>query len=103
MSRMKSVICPNCGANLSVDENRDTFFCEYCGTQIVTNSGSLKIESTEKREIHIVDHAKIEEIKFEEKKLENDRKEFIWGIGLLLGIAVVCFWFSTICSVLGID
>lgn len=103
MSRMKSVTCPNCGANLSVDENRDSFFCEYCGTQIVTNSGSLKIESTEKREIHIVDHAKIEEIKFEEKKLENDRKETILYLGMMVGVIVVCFWIYVICSVLGID
>ena len=89
MSRMKSVICPNCGANLSVDENRDTFFCEYCGTQIVMNSGSYKFESDEKREIHIVDHAKIEEIKLEQQKEKNRILEMIISGALFIGL----MWF----------
>ena len=103
MSRMKSVTCPNCGASLSVDENRDAFFCEYCGTQIVINPESYKFESNEKCEIHIVDHAKIEEIKLEEKKLENDRKETILYLGIMVGVIFICFWIYVICSILGID
>ena len=34
MSALKNVTCPNCGANLSIDDDRDIFFCEYCGTKI---------------------------------------------------------------------
>ena len=45
MSRMKSVTCPNCGANLSVNENRDSFFCEYCGTKIRDNVKRIDIKT----------------------------------------------------------
>ncbi len=29
-----AVKCPNCGANLNVEEDRDTFFCSYCGSKV---------------------------------------------------------------------
>lgn len=41
--------CPNCGASLEVDENRETAFCTYCGAkmvrekQLVELSGSVNI------------------------------------------------------------
>ena len=89
MSRMKSVICPNCGANLSVDENRDTFFCEYCGTQIQknTNMTYVKIE----HENRTVDEARLKEIELENKKLEYDQREkkialIVWIVMMGIGI-----------------
>ena len=27
--------CPNCSANLEVEDSLDTVFCKYCGTKIV--------------------------------------------------------------------
>ena len=27
--------CPNCGANIELDESREFGFCQYCGTKIV--------------------------------------------------------------------
>ena len=29
-----AITCPNCGANLNVEEERDTFFCSYCGSKV---------------------------------------------------------------------
>ena len=31
----KAVKCPECGANLSVEEGREKMFCSYCGAQIM--------------------------------------------------------------------
>ena len=28
--------CPQCGANLNVDETKDACVCEYCGTPFIT-------------------------------------------------------------------
>ena len=42
--------CPNCGANIEIDENREFGFCTYCGTKIVQDKivvehrGSVAIE-----------------------------------------------------------
>lgn len=33
---MKAGKCPNCGANISVDEAKETGVCEFCGTPFVT-------------------------------------------------------------------
>ena len=89
MSRIKSVTCPNCGANLSVDENRDSFFCEYCGTKIQKNSNMtyVKIE----HENRTVDEARLKEIELENKKLEYDQREkkialIIWIVMMGIGI-----------------
>ena len=30
-----AVKCPECGANLTIEEGRDTIFCSYCGTKIL--------------------------------------------------------------------
>lgn len=42
--------CPNCGAQLDLDDNRDFGFCQYCGTKVVRektiieHTGTVKIE-----------------------------------------------------------
>ena len=33
-----SVKCPQCGANLSIEEDRDMAFCTYCGTKIIIHN-----------------------------------------------------------------
>ena len=33
--KMNSVKCPECGANLQIEEGRTQVFCSYCGTKII--------------------------------------------------------------------
>ena len=33
--KFTSVKCPECGANLPIEEGREKMFCSYCGTQII--------------------------------------------------------------------
>lgn len=33
--KITSTTCPNCGANLPIEEGRNQMFCSYCGTSIV--------------------------------------------------------------------
>lgn len=49
---MKAMVCPQCGANLNLDDSREFGFCTYCGakiqineTVIVKHSGAVSIES----------------------------------------------------------
>ena len=39
--------CPNCGANLSVDENREFAFCQYCGTKLSNFKNDFKLDRTD--------------------------------------------------------
>lgn len=48
-----AVRCPQCGADVQLDESREFGFCTYCGTKImqekifVEHNGSIKIDSSE--------------------------------------------------------
>ena len=43
---MLVLTCPNCGAGLSLDDNRDFAFCQYCGTKITNLKNSFEIDKT---------------------------------------------------------
>jgi DNA-directed RNA polymerase subunit RPC12/RpoP len=32
--------CPNCGAELEIEDELDVFFCKYCGTKIIVEGRS---------------------------------------------------------------
>lgn len=70
MSALKNVTCPNCGANLSIDDDRDIFFCEYCGTKIRKESDHAytKVE----QEIRYIDEARLKEAELKIKELESE-------------------------------
>ena len=43
---MKPAICPNCGANITVDERKDAGICEFCNTAFVTEKAISQINHT---------------------------------------------------------
>lgn len=57
--KFTSVKCPECGANLPIEEGRERIFCSYCGTSVIMTNENEKI-------IRHVDEAKI-------KRAETDR------------------------------
>lgn len=69
MSEQRMITCPNCGANLSIDDSRDIFFCEYCGTKIRKESDHsyTKVE----QEIRYIDEARLKEAELKIKELES--------------------------------
>ena len=93
MAKIKSVTCPNCGAVLTVDESIDSFFCTYCGSKISVDEKNnvtvtLNVNENSCKTKRIIDEAKIQEIKFQEKKMNNDTGMAFVGIGILFAIAI---------------
>ena len=43
---MKSAKCPNCGANITVDETKDANICEYCNSPFVTEKAIVQTNNT---------------------------------------------------------
>lgn len=43
---MKPAKCPNCGANISVDELKDAGICEFCNTPFVTDKALSFVNNT---------------------------------------------------------
>ncbi len=41
-----SIKCPGCGADLSVEDNREFSFCSYCGTKVKINNDNEHIYRT---------------------------------------------------------
>ncbi len=70
MSEQRMITCPNCGANLRIDDDRDIFFCEYCGTKIRKESDHsyTKVE----QEIRYIDEARLKEAELKIKELESE-------------------------------
>ena len=103
---MKSVLelkCPRCGADLSVENDREILYCEYCGAKIVlTDENTFTINKTIRKiddaEIaraeteRIVQMHKIEMEKEQEKKKRKQLKYKIVIACLLdvIGIVMIC-------------
>ena len=70
-----SVKCPECGANLPVEEGRDKLFCSYCGTQvIVTNENEHIYRYIDETGIVQSDNSK--EVRMRELDIEERRGFF---------------------------
>ena len=70
--KMIAHVCPKCGANLEIEEERTSFFCTYCGTLI-----SIDDEVERKEVVHVIrDEAKLKELELEEaKRLKEEQEE----------------------------
>lgn len=106
--KFTSVKCPECGANLPIEEGRERVFCSYCGTPVVITNENEKI-------IRHIDEAKIKraetdrvikygQFELEKKCIERELDDAysvrklqsvlikIW-IVLVLIIFCICLWF----------
>ena len=92
---MNHMICPRCGAELKLDEDRERAHCEYCGHTVL-----LEREETAEE---IRERAQSRSYGYHSGRLEAEararRKDFFWGIlkkliivgviALIIGIATV--------------
>ncbi len=93
---MQTIKCPNCGANIEIDDIRDTFYCTYCGSPIQRDPDNTFTYRT-------VDVAKIKEIESNErikiKQMEDDKKfdfsSFVIGFATIASIGALVFIFIT--------
>lgn len=79
-----SVRCPSCGASLNLEEGRSRYFCQYCGTPIAIDDGSININQHIEQKINytgdhtsiIRDEAKLKELEIEQLRAELEYKKF---------------------------
>ncbi len=67
---MINLKCPNCGAPLDIDKDRDNVYCEYCGSLVYSKIDSRTVEET-----IIRDEARLKEIELERYKYEERKRE----------------------------
>lgn len=89
---MKTLIelkCPSCGANLSIEQEREFAYCQYCGTRILINDNSKfvyrHIDDADIKRAETERLVQLKEIELEEKK-HGGRKVLIvlWVASLVI-------------------
>ena len=103
---MKSIElkCPSCGATLKPEDGLETFYCQYCGRQIILADQS-KTMIRAKLITKIVDKAEnfYERRAKEAKEERRAAKKRIWiGILIFFIIAFLFFILSLIAKLIGI-
>lgn len=91
--RTIAVKCPNCSAALNLEEGRTSYFCQYCGTPVILDDESVRINITNR----IVDEAQVKAVDLEKQKFEQrqvnyesfQEKEAEWKKILLLWLGAI--------------
>lgn len=68
MIKLRDAKCPNCGANIQVNEKLENTICQYCGSQVIIE------EAIEKYKIELSGKVEVDGIKGRNSKLEQARK-----------------------------
>lgn len=102
--KLRVLKCPECRANLEIEEGRTSCYCQYCGCKIILDDE--KQEVTINKNINItknithtnrrIDEAKILQEEYEEKKDKRDTAVgLICGLGIPLAIVLaIVLYFS---------
>ena len=104
-----SVKCPECGANLGLEENRQQAFCSYCGAKIlISNDNEYVVKQINEAEIKRAETEQIIQLKqiaLEEQRLAKKEKEkkkkhliSILVSNLVTLVAFLLFILGIICS-----
>ena len=86
--------CPQCGANLEIEQDRKEVYCSFCGTKLFIDdeTRTMRIENNINinKTIRYTDDAKVirEKNKLEMKKIEK-KSDTILYIGIFV-IVVLC-------------
>ncbi len=95
--KVKSLKCPECGANLEIEEGRSFWFCQYCGRKIMPDDEKQEYTYNENvnKTINIhkryTDDADIIRAKSEASKDSRDFKQLLILFGLLFLIPISIF------------
>ena len=87
------ITCPNCKKTLTVENNRETLFCSYCGQKINLSDDTIKMDIKIDHTIRWVNQAKLERERAEreERNKPISKQDMIIGIGALV-VMLILFW-----------
>ena len=88
--KFTSVKCPECGANLPIEEGREKIFCSYCGTPIImTDENEYTYRHVDEAEVKRAETEQLVHLKELEME-EKDRKRKVKAIAYsIVGVVVV--------------
>ena len=101
------ITCPNCKKTLTVETDRKTLFCSYCGQKIDLSDDTIKMDIKTDHTIRWVNQAKLERERAERE--ERNKPITKQDIGFMIGVVALSlvlmggfFFWSSISKLLGI-
>lgn len=94
--KLKVLKCPECRANLEIEEDRKYFFCNYCGCKIILDDE--KQETTINKNYTYTEHY-INEADVIEAKSKSDHWLRKWILGIAVALAVISLYVGIFVSV----
>lgn len=81
MMKIISLKCPECGADIDIEEGHRQCFCKYCGTKILIDDGNStytyrKVDEARIKEAEVEKAIRLKELELElyDKKSKEDKK-----------------------------
>lgn len=91
--KFTSVKCPECGANLPIEEGRKKIFCSYCGTPIIMTDENeytyRHIDEAEVKRAETEQLVHLKELEMEEKENTRKRKGIAVAYSVAGGLAII--------------
>lgn len=88
-----SVKCPNCGADLSIEDSREFAFCSFCGRKILLHNENehiyRNIDEARIREAENERILRLKELELEEREKRRERKATIVAYGVALAFVAI--------------
>lgn len=100
---LKSLHCPNCNAQLTIEDGLDTFYCKYCGYKILLE-GQSKAAYEAKVRVKEMEHEENLQDKRDAQerfKMETERKTQRNTLLIVFGIFGAIIVFCLIASLIG--
>ena len=90
------ITCPNCKKTLTVETDRKTLFCSYCGQKIDLSDDTIKMDIKTDHTIRWVNQAKLERERAEreERNKPMSKQQIAIGIGCLILVLLIIGDFS---------
>lgn len=93
MKNLINLKCPNCSANLSVEEGREFLFCEYCGAKLILNNENeyiyRHIDDADIKRAETEQLIKLKKLEMDEKRHEENKKiTKIMAIITVIGVLI---------------
>lgn len=88
-----SVRCPDCGAELSIENGREQAFCSYCGAKVLVHNDNehiyRNIDEARIKEAENERILRLRELELEEKENSRSRKSRFIAYGVALGFVLI--------------
>lgn len=105
MKKVVELKCTNCGANISIEEKREYFFCQHCGTKLVLDNDKEQvyrhIDEADLKRAETEQLVKLKQLELEEKEKEQKAKITKLKIKISLVLCVCGILMMILGNVLG--